>query len=97
MGDKNTNFFHHFANGRKISNTIWTIDRMDGSKVFSFEYITGEGTLHFESLFKSNSRANIDMILRVVGLLPRFISPKENKKLMEEITMEELEKIIHSF
>jgi hypothetical protein len=50
--DENTNFFHHFANGRKLSNTIWSVDIIDDSKAYSFEDIAVEGTSHFKTLFK---------------------------------------------
>jgi hypothetical protein len=39
-GDENTSFFHHFANGWKLSKTMWSIDIIDGSKASSFEDIT---------------------------------------------------------
>jgi len=96
-GDENTKFFHHFANGRNLFNTIWSIDRRDGTKETSFGDIAHEGTLHFESLFKSDSRVNIDTIIKVVSPFSKFINLEENKKLVEEITKEELEKILHSF
>jgi hypothetical protein len=75
VGDENTKFFHHFENGRKLSNTIWSIDRMDGSKASSFEDIAQEGTTHFEySLQSYDPRVNIDTIIRVASLFPRFIN-----------------------
>jgi hypothetical protein len=40
---------------------------------------------------------NIDTILKVESIFPRFISPKDNLSLVAEVTKEELEKIIHSF
>jgi hypothetical protein len=43
------------------SNTIWSVDRSDGTKETSFEDIAQEGTSHFESLFKADSRVNIDI------------------------------------
>jgi hypothetical protein len=97
VGDENTKLFHHFANGRKLSNTIWSIDRLDGSKASSFEDIAKEGTTHFKSLLKVDPGANIDSIIRVLNLFPRFISPEENTRLVEEISMKELKKTLHKF
>jgi hypothetical protein len=91
------NKIHHFANHREQHNTIWSIHKNDGSMAISFEDISKEGSSHFEALFKADPNVNIGTIIRVVGIFPRFISPMENQKLMEEITLEELEKNIHAF
>jgi hypothetical protein len=95
--DENTIFFHHFANSIKLHNTIWLVDVSEGTKASFFEDITHEGTSHFESLFKVDPRVNIDTIIKVGILLPSFISLEDNKKLMEEIMKDELERIIHNF
>jgi hypothetical protein len=70
---------------------------MDGSKVYSFEDIAQEGTSHFKYPFKENFKVNIVNIIKVASLFPIFINPEANHKLMEKITREELEKILHSF
>jgi hypothetical protein len=51
--DDNTKFFHHVANGRKLKNTIWAIQKNDGSMATSFEDIAAIGTSHFQNLFKA--------------------------------------------
>jgi hypothetical protein len=56
-----------------------------------------KASFHFESSSKVDSRVNIDTIIKVASLFPRFIIQEENKKPMEEITKDELEKILHNF
>jgi hypothetical protein len=74
-GDENTKFFHYFSNGRKLQDTIWSVNIRDGSNTSSFEKISLEGTTHFKSLFKVGSKVNIDTVIRVASLFPRFIIP----------------------
>ena len=32
-GDENTNFFHAFARGRKVQNSIWEMKMIEGSRL----------------------------------------------------------------
>jgi hypothetical protein len=63
IGRQEYNFFHHFTNERKASNTIWSKDIMDGSKSTSFEEIVEEGIVLFKILFKVDLITTIDTIL----------------------------------
>jgi hypothetical protein len=88
-GDKSRKFFHHFANNRKTVNTIWGIDRMDRTRANSFSELF-EGVHHFNSLYKVETKASIDVILKVTSYFPRFIESDEKRTLMAKITKEEL-------
>lgn len=70
---------------------------MNGTKANSFSDIVEEGVHHFRTLFKEDSRATIDVILRVASHFPLFIDQKDNRNLMVEISKEELLGILHSF
>jgi hypothetical protein len=78
VGDENTKFFHRYANCRKNINSIWKIDKGDGTWATNFKDMAFEGVNHFSSLFKiSNSkilwRLWINVIVHVVKILD-FIS-----------------------
>jgi hypothetical protein len=97
-GDDNTKFFHHVANGRKQKNTIWAIQRNDGTMATSFEDIAAIGTSHFKNLFKAEQRSTIEAILKVASLFPHcFVDQDQNESLMAEVTEEELQRTLHSF
>jgi hypothetical protein len=74
-----------------LINTIWSIDRSNAPLTSSFEDIATTGTLHFQSLFKEENRASIDVVLQVSYLFPGFIDHEGNDQLMAEITKEELQ------
>jgi hypothetical protein len=52
--DENTKYFHHFANNRKCHNTIWSIDKSDGTKATSFEDIAKKA-LHTLNLYSKQT------------------------------------------
>jgi len=52
-GDENTKFFHSFAKGRKMKNTIWGLTQGDGQLVNYFEGLSTLATSHFKELFKA--------------------------------------------
>jgi hypothetical protein len=87
--DENTKFFHHFANNWNSINTIWGIEKLDGTRVSPFVEME-EGVHHLSSQFKVESKSTIDVIVRVASFFPRFIDQEENRSLMAEISKEEL-------
>jgi hypothetical protein len=47
-GDENTKFFHSFAKGQKMTNTIWGLDQGDGQLVNTFDGLASLGISHFK-------------------------------------------------
>ena len=52
-GDDNTKKFHAYARGRKVANTIWSLQDEEGSTHVSFEDKARCGVNHFQQLFKA--------------------------------------------
>ena len=52
-GDDNTKFFHAYARGRKVANTIWSLQDEEGSTHLSFDDKASCGVNHFQQLFKA--------------------------------------------
>eukprot|EP00253_Pinus_taeda_P034375 PITA_34375 len=50
--DKNTSFFQNYAEGRKVSNTIWNMPTQDGGTTNIFSHLSKLGISHFQHLYK---------------------------------------------
>jgi hypothetical protein len=96
-GDENTNFFQAFANERKIRNTIWSLIDSQGNEVSSFQDLAQLGKSHFQNLFKAPNEENIVDIIRLATHFPQFTNEESNRVLMEEVTENEIQEVLHSF
>jgi len=85
------------AKGRKITNSIWALNSVDGDPVTSFDGLAEMGVKHFEDLFKAPPGVSIAEILRVAQFFPRFVGEDENKMLMGEVSEMELSVVMNSF
>eukprot|EP00253_Pinus_taeda_P004659 PITA_04659 len=90
-GDENSKFFHNFAKGRKVSNTIWSLPQPDGGLADNFNKLSQLGTAHFRGLFKNPPGENLVEIIEVASHFPRFVNEEDSEELMNPVTMEELE------
>ena len=68
---------------------------MNGEMVSSFNEKSEAGKSFFKILFKELEGCNIQEILKVINLFPRLIDEEMNNSLREEVTEEELEKIVY--
>ena len=66
-------------------------------KITSFEGLANLRVRHFQNLFKAQAGSTLAEIIQTTQLFPRFADVEENKNLMEEVSMEELKDVIHSF
>jgi len=96
-GDENTKFFQAYAKGRKCANTIWKLEDLDGRVENSFEGMAKIGVSHFQNLFKANSQATIEEVVRLAQMFPGFVNEEENQKLNSEVSEEELKETLFSF
>jgi hypothetical protein len=96
-GDNNTKFFNKYAAFRKNFNTIWELEGADGSKVSSFKDIASAGKNHFHYLFKESAASNIDEIVKVISLFPRFFDEEVNAGMEAVVSKEELKVLLSSF
>eukprot|EP00253_Pinus_taeda_P027637 PITA_27637 len=96
-GDENSKFFHNFAKGRKVSNTIWSLPHPEGGLADNFNKLSQLGTAHFRGLFKNPPGANLAEIIEVASHFPRFINEEDSEDLMNPVTMEELESTLKWF
>jgi hypothetical protein len=96
-GDENTKLFQAYAKGRKMSNTIWSLQDSEGRKISSFDGLDRLGKNLFQSLFKATPGASLEDIVRLALLFPKFVGEEENHALMEEVSEDELKEVLHNF
>eukprot|EP00253_Pinus_taeda_P012292 PITA_12292 len=96
-GDENSKFFHNFAKGRKVSNTIWSLPHPEGGMADNFNKLSQLGTAHFRGLFRNPPGANLVEIIEVASHFPRFVNEEDSEELMNPVTMEELESTLKWF
>jgi len=96
-GDENTKFFQAYAKGRKCANTIWKLEDPDGRVENSFEGMARIGVSHFQNLFKANTQATIEEVVRLAQMFPGFVNEEDNQKLNAEVSEEELKETLSSF
>jgi len=58
-GDANTKFYHKFANGRKVINTIWELKNDQGHPVSTQQNLARLATEHFRGIYKAPEEVNI--------------------------------------
>lgn len=97
MGDKNTSFFHKFANSRQQKNSIWKISDGNGGFLFSQQDISKEAVRYFEKQYKSTEDCSIQGILWGIDLFPQMFDVDLNDSLFQPVTKEELLGIMKSF
>ena len=95
-GDDNTKKFHAYAQGRKVANTIWSLQDEEGTHV-AFEDKARCGVNHFQKLFKAPPQGSIEDVIRLSQMFPRFVDEEENRDLVKELTEEELKEVLGSF
>jgi len=96
-GDNNTKFFHNYARYRRITNSIWEINNMEGRKVTSSGYIAEACKSLFFNLLKQLARCPILEIINVIYLFPCSISTEMNDFLLAEISNKEIFAPLSSF
>jgi hypothetical protein len=90
-----TKFFHKYASHKRNINTIWEINKPDGSWVNSFKEIAEVGKQHFKSLSKDPKVANIGEIMKIIRLFPRLIDDEMNIELEAEVSKKEIKEVLN--
>ena len=89
-GDENTKFFHSYARGRKVLNTIWILEDSMGRTHETFEDMASLGFEHFQQLFQAPEGSQLMEIMHIAQVFPHFVGEEDNLSLMEEVIEEEL-------
>lgn len=86
-GDKNTKFFHRFANRWRQTNTIWEIKDEAGKSFYSQEEISREAVKFFKNAYSKDIGSRIEDILWGIELYPTMFDENLNDALLSEVRM----------
>lgn len=96
-GDRNTKFFHKYANTRREKNTIWKISDGNGGFFVSQQDISREAVSHFKSQYRRRDDGAFQDILWVIDLVPQMFDDEKNESLFQPVTENELLGILKPF
>eukprot|EP00253_Pinus_taeda_P031661 PITA_31661 len=95
-GDRNTKFFHSFANARRKLNSIWTIRDGGGNFLYSQEDMAKEATIFFQNQYKRGQSSFQDMFW-AAELVPVMFDADAYEDFVKPVTEEELLSAMKSF
>ena len=72
-GDDNTKFFHAYARGRKVANTVWSLKDDLGSVHDTLEGMAALGVEHFKNLYKAPIQATFAEVIRTAQVFLAFV------------------------
>ena len=73
-----------------MTNTIWGIKYHSRIFLSSFEDMTRLGSSHFKSMYSTDRRVSIDVVLQMTQLFPQFVEEEGNEEIMAAVLEEEL-------
>jgi len=84
-GDFNITSFYNYAKGCEAHNTNSELQSITRVRALSFMDLAKLGVEHFNNIFKVPQDLYIEKIIRMMEVLPSFVSQEENTNLMEAI------------
>ena len=90
-------FFHSFATARRNTNTIWSLNDLEGNSVSEDPALKQLGKQHFSDLFGDNKSTNIADQLRVISLFPNMTTDEDIDCFLKPIFALEVEAILKGF
>eukprot|EP00253_Pinus_taeda_P010356 PITA_10356 len=95
-GDRNSKYFHNFANARRRKNSIWRIEDGKGDFLYSQQEISAEATSFFQNQYR-RQQGNINDILWAVDLMLEMFDEAANDNFFKPVVNEELQAVIKDF
>jgi len=86
-GDRNSKFFHAFANHRRQKNSISKVKDKSGSLCVTKDSIEGAFVSYFKELFSAGDYVEIDTC---IGSLESKVTPEMNSRLLLPFTKDEI-------
>ncbi|XP_044505748.1 uncharacterized protein LOC123225703 [Mangifera indica] len=92
-GDQNTKFFFKSIKGRRNRNSIYRIQREDGSFVHNMEEVKEEFMERFKSVLNGDEYSNVNLN-KLKKLVKFWLGSEENDILIKENSVEEIKETI---
>jgi hypothetical protein len=96
-GDRNTKFFHAYANSRKQINTIWEMSKEDGTMISSNQDLQKEAVGFFRNIFLAHPNLSITDQLAILRNYPRMFTEEDSQRLTLPVTSTEVLSILKGF
>eukprot|EP00253_Pinus_taeda_P022290 PITA_22290 len=95
-GDRNSKFFHSFANARRKSNSIWNIRDSGGNLLSSQEEIANEATSFFQNQYKRGHNSPHDMFWAAESV-PIMFDPQAYEDFIKPVSEDVLLSAMKAF
>ena len=86
-GDRNTKFFHAYANSRKQINNIWELSKEDGTLISSNQDLQKEAVGFFRNIFLAHPNLAIIDQLAILRNYPRMFIKEDSQILTLPVTI----------
>jgi hypothetical protein len=86
-----------YDNHQKSVNIISEIRRNDGCSTTCFQDISKLLVDYFEGIYKEDSGASISKVVRMTSSFPSFVEEEDNVRLLEVVSKDKLQEVMHSF
>jgi len=93
-GDRNTAFFHKFANFRRITNAVWNIVGTNGQLINSQVDLKEAARQHFKMIFTDPKLVDIRSQLEFLKAYPKMVFEPDNARMGAPVTLEEIERVL---
>jgi len=96
-GDRNTKFFHRYANFRWNINFTWKISDTEGRTIYMQEEISDATVNHFQNAYRSNEDASVEDIVWGTKPYSNMFDQEKNEEFIKEVSEEKLLGVLKSF
>lgn len=69
----------------------------NGNISSSFKDLENGGVEHFKRIFNEDNRTSIVEVVIQATYFPRFVTKKDNARIMRNVSKEEIQYVLHSF
>ena len=96
-GDRNTKYYHQFANHRRIHNHIWDLQTMDGTTIAKQGDLEKEAYAYFKNAYKAQGDLSIISQLELIQKYPRMFGEEAGNKLFDPVSLKEIHTTLKAF
>ena len=97
VGDNNSKFFHHFANHKRVSNSIWELKNKYCIMLGEQSTIMKELVRHFQEIYNQDQSLTLPQQLKVLKNFPNFFSAEEGQNVGAKVSKEEVKYTLSQF